>query len=683
MALTEEREFPNARWDNLEIAKIVRDLMQRFFARDQRLRLRDALIFRRSWDEKKTGQYVPEPFNRSPSIIKHASGILIDRAQFLASKAAENSPNIQVNVKARPNQDPSGLAHRRATEQENAQNAIYWEADQDYETPMQQVMAFSAITKGVGWYLSYENSIGWNLPSRAFYADLSKEEIDRLGGAEAVTDVFPGKGEEFQYAESLDLFERRKLDAMRENATDGASLFVIEPLPPGVVYYRKDTRGISLGAVVEEVPKWNMEDEFGVVEDEHGNLVIGMDRGGQHGVQSADEQRTWLRIRLFTRDEIYYVISKHEGGRPSGDGVIVFHTKHDMGEVPLFPAAANQTDSPLAEEEFIPLLEGAYAMVPGFNQVATLLSNAAIFNTTPRYVILRHDGSPVIDPDTNEPLIVETENTAGLDPQVASVIETGGGQFQQLKIENVDDLTGLLEVWGRAIDQTLPPEAAMGASGSEEPAWGTRLKQAAANVKLIPVVTNHPRAVRKMARMHARVIRHRKQKVIVYSKPARRGRIGNVRAEIELDPDNVSLDISVRQDKADAQEKIVRTQIGTELYMAETPVIGPITFYEEFMGADDPVAAFQEAQTWQLVRMVWQTVSMPRIIARVQGRLAELTPNEEQATAVEASRPDVLPANPAAAAGVRQPGIEQGMTQDTPPVLQGSGAAPLNGNFPV
>ena len=429
-----------------------------------------------------------------------------------------------------------------------------------------------------------------------------------------------------------------------------------------------------------------MEDEFGVVEDSNGNLVIGSDRGGPSGTLSS-EQQTWIRIRLFTRNEVYYFVSKQEGGRPSGSGVIVFHTKHDMGEVPLYPAAANQTDSPLPDEEFIPLLEGAYAMVPGFNQVATLLSSAAIFNTTPRYVIIRHDGSPVLDPDTNEPLIVETENTAGLDPNVAAVIETGGGEFRQLKIENVNDLVMLLEVWGRALDQTLPPESATGASGSEEPAWGTRLKQAAANVKLIPVVTNHPRAVRKMARMHARVIRHRKQKVVVYSKPARRGRIGNVRGEIELDPDHVSLDLSVHQDKADAQEKIVRMQVGTELYLSETPVIGPVTFYEDFMGADDPVGAFQEAMAWQVTRALWQSVMVPRIISRVQGRLAQQTPNEEQAAAETAAqatgRPDVLPANPAAAAGVRQPGIEQGFDQDQLPTLQGQGAGPLNGGLPV
>jgi hypothetical protein len=675
----DDRRFPAARWDDEQIAKIVHDLMERFSARDRKIMLRDALLYRRTDNENATGQYMPPPFDKSRTIIKHASGILVDRAQFLSAQAAENSPNIQVNIKTTSNDQPSGLAFRKAKSEEDALNAIYWEADQTYESPMQGIAAFSAITKGVGWYLSYENAIGWNAPSRAFYTDLTPEEIDKLGGADSITDVFPKQGEEFRYAEDLDLFERRKLDSQRNAAEDGSSLFVVEVLAPGVVYYRKDTAGLSLGLVIEEVPMWDMEDEFGVVEDEHGNVVIGPDRGGPaHNLSTT--QQTYIRTRVFTRDEVYYYISKHQGGRPDGRGTIVFHTKHDMGEVPLYPAAANQTDSALPEEEFIPTLEGAYAVVPGFNQIQTLLSGAAVFNTTPRYVIIRSDGSPILDPDTNEPLIMETQSTAGLDPEIASVINTGGGEFKQLKIENVNDLINLLEFWSAALDQTLPPEAATGASGSEEPAWGTRLKQAAAQVKIQPVVTNHPRAVRRMARMWARVIRHRKQKVIVYGKPHRRGKVRSVRAEIELDPKDLSLDLSVFQDDADAQTKIVRTQVGLELLQAG--VTDPITFQEQYKGEDDPYGAQQAADAWKVVQALMPQM-VQRIMNRVQGRLVADTPAEEQmgaeVLAANAPRPDGQLGEPAAAAGIRQPGMEMGTTQDSLPPLSGPNGAPLPG----
>ena len=679
-----ELKFPKARWTDQDISKIVRDLMTFFEARDQRFMLRDALLFRRKGMENATGQYVPPPFDKSKSIIKHATGVLIDRGQFLASKAAENTPNIQVNVKS-TGDEPTRQNLVRAKEQEDAFNGIYWEADRAHETPMQQQVAFSAVTKGVGWYHIYENSLGWDVPSRTFYTDLSDEEIERLQDADSITDVFPEHGEEFQYAESLDLWERRKLDAMRESASDGRHLFIFETPHPGSVYYRKDTNGLSMVALIEEVPIWDMENEFGVVEDEHGNIVVGQDRGSPPQ-QLHVSQRTWVRVRLWTRDEVYYYVSRHDGGKPAGAGAIVFHSKHDYGEVPFFPCAANQTDSPLPEEEFIPLLEGAYAMVPGYNQILTLLSNAAVFNTTPRYVIIRKDGTPVIDADTGEPLIVETENVAGLDPQVAAVIETGGGDFQQLKIENIDDLVKLVELYAISLDQTLPPEAATGASGSDEPAWGTRLKQAAANVKLIPVVRNHPRGLGKGMRMVARIIRHRKQRIVIYSRPARRGKNANVRGEIELNPDHVTLDLSVRQDDHDAQERIVMTQIGME--MLEANRIGPIEFYEDWKGSDDPYGDLQSALAWQVARALLDTVMIPRIITRVQGRLAALTPNEAQAqsegmVAATDPRPDMKPGEPAAVAGIRQPGVEQGVVQNQLPTLQGAGAANVNGGLPL
>ena len=384
---------------------------------------------------------------------------------------------------------------------------------------------------------------------------------------------------------------------------------------------------------------------------------------------------------MWTRDELYYYVSKTQGGRPAGTGKIVFYTKHDYGQVPLFPCVANRTDSALPEEEYIPLLEGAYAMIPGYNQVLTLLSNAAVFNTTPRYVIIRADGTAVLDPDTNEPLITETDNIAGLDPEYVAVIESGGGEFKQLTIENVDDLIALIELYGRQLDQTLPPEAALGASGSEEPAWGTRLKQAAANIKITPVVNNHARGLRRMTRMWARIIQNRRQEVTIYGKPSRKGRARSVRSEIILKPDNISMDISVIQDSHDAQEKIVRTQVGLGLFTAG--VIGPVEFHEDWRGVDDPYGAIMASMAWQVVQtLLPQTLT--RVVARVQGRLPELTPNEIEAQAgamLDATA--AVTGEPAAAAGVRQPGIEQGVTQNALPVLQGPGAAPLEGGLPV
>lgn len=678
------------RLTDAELGQMVQHLLDHFEARDRKIALRDALVFRRTSDERATGQYVPPPFDSSKSIIKHASGILVDRAQHLAAKCAENAPNIMVNTIVRDTEQ----AVRRldaARDQENALNAVYWEADRGLGGNMQHILAFSAVTKGVGWYHSYENHMGWATPSRAYYADLTAEEVERLSGAGEITDVFLGQGSEFAYAESADHFERRKQDAQRNAAESGETLFHVEVLPPGSCYYRRDTRGLSLFMVVEAVPALDLSREFGVLEDGHGNIIIGADRGGAVGAVEGSGSfvtQTWLRVRVWTRDEVYYYVSRQQGGRPAGLGRMVFHSHHDYGEVPFWPAGAYQTDSVLPEEEYIPLLEGAYAMVPGYNQVLTLLSNAAVFNMVPRYVIIRADGSPVMDPDTNQPLVFETDNVAGLDPQYAAIVETGGGEFRQLKIENVADMITLVELYGHALDQTLPPEAATGASGAEEPAWGTRLKQAAANVKIAPVVKSHAAAVTGMARFWSRMVKHRNQRVLVYAKPRKRYSSSaapvSVRAPIELDPKQVSLDVSVSQRTSDAQERIVKMQVGMQLRYPQSgqPAIGDLEFYEEYMESDDPVGAIREAQAQQVVDQLRPQL-VARVLARVQARLAEPTPNEVQAAAQQRARADMLPAEPAAAAGIRQPGIEQPLVQRSLPTIAGPGAAPLNGRLPA
>jgi hypothetical protein len=675
-----EREFPNARFDDRAIQSIVTDVMSRFETRDLKLSLRDALLFRRTGDENRTGQYVPPPFDKSKSIIKHATGILIDRAQHLSAKAAENSPNIQVNTLLGSRTEAAPRKLDKAREQENALNAIYWECDQAYDGQMQQIVAFSAVTKGVGWYHSYENLDGWATPSRAYYAELTGEEVERLTNANAITDVFADAGKEFQYAESADHFQRRKEDAQRNAAERGETLFHTEVLPPASVYYRKDTQGISLGLIVEEVPLYDLEGEFGTLSDEHGNMIIGADRGGPIAVESnTGINQTWVRVRLWTRDEVYYIVSKASGGKPSG-GRIVFHSKHDLGCVPLWPAAASVTDSNLPEEEYIPLLEGAYAMVPGYNQVLTLLSNAAVFNLIPRYVIVRNDGTPVMDPDTNTPMTFETDNVAGIDPQYAAIVDTGGGSFVQLKIENIGDMLNLVEIYGRALDMTLPPEAAVGSSGAEEPAWGTRLKQAAANIKIQPVVENHAAAVRGMARFWSRIIKHRRQKIVVYCKPEKRYsakyKPQMTRAEISLNPDDVSLDVSVRQRSSDATERITKMQVGMQLRTPQNgmPVIDDIEFYEEWMESDDPIGDARRATAQQIVDLMKPQI-YERVMARVQARLTEPTPNETEVqaqTTAAMGRSDMLPSEPAAAAGIRQPGIEQSMGMKEMPAPGGA-----------
>lgn len=675
----EDDEFPDARWKSHEVSSIIRDLMERFQARDDRYMLREALLFRRTWNEQRTGQYVPPPFNGSPTLIKHASGILIQRALHLSAKASENPPNVRVNVVTSSTGNATDKALTAAGNQQAALDAMEYEADLHADESQQKLASFYATVLGVGWYHEYENALGWQTPSRIYYDPLAEDEMETLRKTGKIERAIPdADGREF--AESNDLWDRRKFEAMKDNALNGETLTIQEVLHPGSVYYRKDTRGISLVAVVEEVPLWDMMNEFGVVEDDQGNIVVGADLGAPaFGLETSG--KTWIRIRLWTRDEVYYYVSRHQGGKPTNAGRIVYHSKHDYGEVPFWPSAAYYTGSSSPpEEEYIPLLEGAYAQIPGYNQLITLLSNASVFNATPRYIVIRNDGAPVMDPSTGDAMMFETDNVAGLDPNVTAVIEAGG-EFRQLKIENVSDLVTLLEVYSQQLDDTLPPEAATGASSQHEPAWGTRLKQAAANIVIKPLVDNHARAKTKQNRWRSRIIKHRGRPVVLYARPKRSGEIAHARREITLKPEDISLNISVHQDDHDAQEKIILMQVGTELYDAKR--IGPIKYYGDFLGEDDPLAAYKEAKAGELAEAIYANISVPRIMERVQGRIAPRTPNEIQAEGEANARPDVKSANPAEAAGVRQPAIGEAPTQNPLPPLGGAGAPAVEGALPV
>ena len=139
-------------------------------------------------------------------------------------------------------------------------------------------------------------------------------------------------------------------------------------------------------------------------------------------------------------------------------------------------------------------------------------------------------------------------------------------------------------------------------------------------------------------------------------------------------------------DDADAQEKIVRMQIGME--MLEANRIGPIEYYEKWVGSDDPYGDFQSALAWQVQRALLDTVMIPRILQRVMAGLRALTPNEalgraEGLVAATNPRPDMLPGEPAAAAGIRQPGVEQGAVQNQLPTLAGPGADSVQDGLPA
>lgn len=655
--------MPERAFDETNLQALLQELTTDFTERDTLLNLWDALILRENGRERETGQYVPPPFDKSKTIIKHATGIIVDRAQFVAAKAAENAPNIKVfTISDGEDADPTQQAMKRARKQELCLNGIFWSADRRSRGSIQRRVAWSAVTKGVGWYHSYRAQDGWKIPDRRFFKDPSDEELDRLREDDVgITDAFIEAPEEgMTHAESLDHLSKRSSDGRKQAAVDGEQLYVIENPAPGVVYWREDTDGISLAAIIEEVPKSVIGDEWGVIEQD-GNIIAGRQQGGSPG-QIGMQTGSWTLARVWTRTEFYYYISSGTGNSFSGNGNIVAHGFHKYGEVPLWPISATETDSPKPAKRYLPAIYGALAIIPAFNQMMTLLSNAAVYNTTPRYVIIKPDGTPVIDDATGESVTFASDTTVGLSPEFVSIIN-GGGTFEQLKIENVDDLVKLMEFYSVQLDTTLPSEAALGSSGASEPAWGTRLKQAAQAIKVQPLVDSHASGVERMASMWSRDIRLSSLPVYIKTKPGKRGETRNVRGLIELNPDDIVLDIGVDQDKRSLDERLQLMQIGLELLAARR--IDPIRYEEEFAGADDPRGNVLSALAWQGIEQLLP-IMLQQVIMKVQGQLLP-TPNEIQAeaelgAAVENNGLNATPTGePAEAAGVRFPGQEMGL----------------------
>ena len=208
--------MPDRAFDEIELAALLRELAEEFSERDQLVTLWDSLILRERGQERETGQYVPPPFDKSKTIIKHATGIIVDRAQFIAAKAAENPPNIKVNTIADgEDAEPTQTAMKRARKQELAMNGIFWSADRRSRGSLQRRVAWSAVTKGVGWYHSYRAQDGWNTPDRRFFKDPSDDELDRLReDGVPLTEAFLDAPEEgMTHAETLESLGRRSSDS--------------------------------------------------------------------------------------------------------------------------------------------------------------------------------------------------------------------------------------------------------------------------------------------------------------------------------------------------------------------------------------------------------------------------------------------------------------------------------------
>ena len=584
------------RLDDQQVASLVQRLLRDNQVRDESLRLRRALVFRRQDDQPAAslGIHVPAPFDESRLILKSMSGRLSDAAQFIAATVSLNPPLIQVNTVSTTDSTISTHLQRKKTAQEHALNGIYYDAQRRARVNLQQKIAWGQAVDGVAWYISYPREAGFGLPDRAFYDDLSDEEVATLvASGDAILDPLDV---EDKPKESADLWFAHRKEAAKVNALDGKTLFKVEVKPAASVYVDWDGDAIATAAIIEEVPTSRFErggdmarmtaaylddTDFhdGILLNADGQIVAGIPEGTNSSDGDFNHNR-FTFVRLFFRDEIYYFAS---GIGNVGGGKILWASKHNMREVPFYPAYGTVTNSVRPEERFLALLDGEFAYTPLINQAATFISSAAAFDAFPRFVIETREGL-VPDPENpSMPMVVERGGPLGLDPEEVAIVH--GGTVKQLRVEDTGLLLNMLEFFLAQESAILPSEAETGSGGTSGPAWGTRLKQQAATKQYKPAVESNAAAVAAMAGMQSRTLRLLGETVGFLSAPAHRGTKKGIRFLIEVNTKDFTDDLRVMQSPNTLEEQITLRQVG--ISQRQAGVIDDMRMVEDYFGEPD------------------------------------------------------------------------------------------------
>jgi hypothetical protein len=729
--------MPSRRFDDASLGQELHDLVLDFAKRDAILAVRRALVYRRPDEEDVAmGRFVPAPFDQSQLIIKFATGALADAAMHLVGALTSNPPIVQVNRIAVADRKVSDKTNKSAARVESALNGIWWAAEEDDD--IQELVAWSVVAEGPGWYHSYPREAGFGLPDRIFYeeGELSDEqltEMKRTGKAwpEKLRDPTTGR---LKTAESADLWLRRRQDALnQEQAINGESLFITESLPAGAVYYRFDQgRRLKMVAVRERVPVRDFrptepiaraaakangmfsEEEiakYGLILGEDGRIIGGIQKDGSDPDRPAQRASWWDLWRVWYRDELYYYVTS--GSEAINGGHIVFWKPHTLGEVPFWAANGGQTPSARPEEQFQPLLEAAYAVVPGLNQAATLASNMMAFNGIPRFVIELPQGGILANTETGGPRTFTTDSPTGLDPKELEVIQNGG-RIKQLTIDDHGMVLQVLTLYMEFLKDLLPGDSSRGQGASTGPAWTTRLLQEAEQIGIQPAVRSNAKAIGRMAKFWARNCRQLDVPIWFLGAPGQRGKTKGIRGLIQVKPDEWTQSISVAQDPHTQTERITLQQVGLSLWQAGA--IPPHRMYEEYFGDQDPDES--RMQMWEnaIIEHLIGTKPAPEgslietFASIVQGRMLDRlaragVPNAQRLIAAQqaglagqlqengplvqppagsAPLPAVATATDSTtlggpvsdAAGIRQPGVGQGPTQNALPALDVLAPAP-------
>ena len=724
-------------WTAEQIGSALQELWIEYGPHMTRMRVRRMLL-ELADDAKhddRTGTHLPKPYDKSKLILKTLIGDAQDVVQNYTARVSANEPQTSVIPVALSRNSVAKRVEERASEQERLLMS-QWHAVSGRQA--QRQAAWSQSWGRVGWYLTLPRDASWGLPDRAYFEDLTDDEIEVMRRTGAIVPASEGDDSAVSgadggaaFAESGESWLERRRAAAQARAISGRSLFTLEEFGPDMVlprYDRDGTAGRSLkyGFVIEEVPSSDFRpgtelaqaaarqagvpeedvEQYGLYLGKDGRIAGGVTRGGEPGSQ--DGRQHWTLARFVTRDEIYYYVTATPN---AGSGRIIWHDVHGAGRVPLIPVPGMYTDSSAPGAEYASLMESVFALTPIINQIETLLSNVATWNALGRFVI-EDPGGQLFADDSGDPLIMSTEDMVGLDPQDVSVVK---GHVRQLTID-AGMLFQLLDFYTRRMDRSKPAPVTEGQAGATAAAWQVRQLLESSGELLEQAVSNHAEAVKQVQLLWIRWMRMLDERVYAFAAPGSRKNARSVRGLIEFDPADLVESIRVEQSSQSAQQRVVLRQAGIELLQAGR--IDEHEFYEHYDLAEDPEEAIVRAWAQRAVDIVMLGNTsgvdpdsvLADVVKAVRGRitmeLLDRSPNfalaqaeqmagqaEQMAAQAQQAGPP-LPStaataaggNIAAAMGIREPGL--GMATDLPgnplqgapggvPPIPGSGLGPV------
>lgn len=684
----------------------------------------------RTVDQNYVGTMLPVPFDKSPLALRPIIGEVAEAIQYYASRFASNPPTVEVMPLTVTDAIIDKL-DKLAGKQELFDAVLLDSMGIGTEKRRNhRKMAMAQAITEAGYYVLKPREHDFGVPTREYYTDDEAAVLKAAGKRLAPVRGVNG------WAEHADAWNARKGAKRKAMSVNPAGFFDVQVYPRDMVMKGRDSAGLKWAAIIESIPagecgpgsdlasSWvtaNMgknvngrtvtEDDrslWGLWKDAKGRIIGNVESGGPaYGGSRAGD---WTLIQFFTRAEMVYLITSGNG---IDGGQEVYRCEHgatDQGVpvVPVFECATMYTDIDTMGSEFMGPMSQVFAYAPLINQLETLFSAAAAWNTAPRFYCRLPDGTILRD-DNGEPKFFDAAPVPGTDP---SQIGAYPGEILPLTI-NTQTIEALLPVYLEQMARAMPSQAATGNAASSGTAWLAQQNIQQQQQTIEEPVANHREAVGSLLRVAHDYLRHAygDDDLWFFEIPTMGGATRTGRGLVTFKASELTDSFVIQQELETSDERTILLQIGEELL--EKGRIDLDEYYRNYYRARDP----REMQIRALQQAIYDNIMGTRpaapgsfidqISQGVQGRvhmqlLQESQPyaltysraqaQQAQTNAAQATSPDGTPPTPdgappsepglgggiSGAAGVSRPGLGMaptlaGQTGGPPRQPQGGG----------